>query len=778
MMGASSVVNKLSDKLWTLLGSQAQRNQKKSLSVIERSSSFAPDIEKLDDAELVQELRDSDFLNQNPTEQARWCALISEASSRALSLTPYSTQLQGTLRLLVGDIIQMATGEGKTLVGALAACGYVLSGHRVHIMGINDYLAQRDHQLMQPLFSFLGITSGFLTETTSRSERKAIYQSDVVYGSVHEFGFDVLKENQILSIDEAVLGERDVVIVDEADSVLVDDALTPLVLAGSLNDGGQQDSRINAIVARLVPDKDFTINSLQGSVTLSEEGAEKIEEELGGISLYSPEHISTTLISVNLSLQAHYLTHRDIHYVVRNGAVKLINTSRGRISELQRWPDGLQEAVEIKEGLARTDTGTVIDSITVQALTKEYNTICGMTGTALAAGEQFRQFYDLAISVIEPYKKNIREDLTTRVFDTKAHKAQALIEHIVDIHDTGRPILIGTHDVAESEELAELLTEQELEVKVLNAKNDSQEADIIADSGKKNAITVSTQMAGRGTDIKLGGHNATADENKEVVELGGLYVVGTGLHETARLDDQLRGRAGRQGDPGTSIFFASLEDPLITRYAPVTKLSPKHIDDKGLVTKSKGLDYFNQAQKISEGMRLEIHANTWKYNEIINKQRKVFTQKRREFLGTNLAWKKFLAQEPKTAQKLLELHIPVDVIERTCSEIVLYNLDLHWSEHLEFASQILSSIHLRALGNESPIESYTNIMMEAFSELSEQSWKSSREMFTHADINEEGIKLPDLERKRSLHTWTYMMHDNPFTNSGAKLLSGIIGIFK
>lgn len=315
--------------------------------------------------------------------------------------------------------------------------------------------------------------------------------------------------------------------------------------------------------------KHYEIDSDGRNVTLTDEGAEFVEAELGGINLYDEEHVGSTLVHVNIAMHAHYLLERDVHYIVRDGGVHLINASRGRVAQLQRWPDGVQAAVEIKEGLAQTGDGEVIDTITVQALIGRYPKVCGMTGTAIAAGEQFRQFYELRISQIPPNTENIRTDLPDRVYDTKANKVEAIVEYVKEIHETGQPILIGTHDVAESEELAYFLDKAGVTSVVLNAKNDAEEAKIIAEAGTKNAVTVSTQMAGRGTDIRLGGSHDDEEAREEIVELGGLCVIGTGRHDTERLDLQLRGRAGRQGDPACPCSSPASR----TRWSPRTSRS-------------------------------------------------------------------------------------------------------------------------------------------------------------------------------------------------------------
>ncbi|NUT51457.1 MAG: accessory Sec system translocase SecA2, partial [Saccharothrix sp.] len=511
-------------------------------------------VKKLSDEELTAAaaaLRDKSEFGR--PELVEVCALGREAADRALGLRPFDVQILGALGLLEGHVVEMATGEGKTLSGAIAAAGFALRGDQVHVVSVNDYLAQRDAQWMGPLYELMGVSVAWIDQSSKPEERRAAYQAEVMYASVSEIGFDVLRDR--LATDEAnlIVPKPRVALVDEADSVLVDEARVPLVLAGSTA-GPAVDPALADLVKRLRRDLHFEVDDEERNVYLTGAGSELVERALGGIDLYSDEHVSTTLSKVNVALHAQVLLHRDVDYIVRDGKVHLINDTRGRIAKLQRWPDGLQAAVEAKENVATTDAGEVLDSITVQALLSRYPEVCGMTGTAVAVAEQLRDFYQLEVLVIPPNVETIREDEAPRLYATLEQKEAAIVAEIKEVHETGRPILVGTLDVAESERLSRKLGEAGLECVVLNAKNDAEEAAIIADAGSHRRITVSTQMAGRGTDIRLGGHDST--DHERIAELGGLYVIGTGRHSSSRLDDQLRGRAGRQGDPGGSVFFS------------------------------------------------------------------------------------------------------------------------------------------------------------------------------------------------------------------------------
>ena len=440
---------------------------------------------------------------QAARDDAEICACGREAARRALGERPYDVQVLGALAMLSGLVAEMATGEGKTLSGALAAAGYALGGRRVHVMSVNDYLARRDAEWMRPVYDLLGVTVGWIGQASAETERRRAYASQVTYAPVSEFGFDVLRDRLVTDVAGLVAGDPDVVVIDEADSVLIDEARVPLVLAGAA-DSADADREMARIAAGLHPGEHYEVDEDARNVSLTSAGAGAAERALGGIDLYTTEH-AEALTRLNVALHAQALLQRDVDYIVRDGAVHLINESRGRVARRQRWPDGLHAAVEAKEGLAASESGEVLDSITIQSLVRRYRTVCGMTGTAVAAGEQFREFYGLEIAVIPPNRPCVRADQPDRLYPTVREKEEAVVGEVAAAHATGRPVLIGTLDVAESERLAGELGRAGLRCAVLNAKNDAQEAAIVAEAGAHGAITVSTQMAGRGTDIRLGG---------------------------------------------------------------------------------------------------------------------------------------------------------------------------------------------------------------------------------------------------------------------------------
>jgi preprotein translocase subunit SecA len=760
-----------------MLGATTEKDLSRSLAQVKSSADFDAKAADLDDEQLRKAAKLLDL--ENLAESAdipQFLAIAREAAERATTLRPFDVQLLGALRMLAGDVVEMATGEGKTLAGAIAAAGYAIGGRRVHVITINDYLARRDAEWMSPLIEALGLTVGWITADSTAAERRAAYQCDVTYASVNEVGFDVLRDQLVTTVDDLVSPNPDVALIDEADSVLVDEALVPLVLAGTSH---REQPRVEVIrmVGELTAGRDYDTDADGRNVHLTDSGARRLEAKLGGIDLYSEEHVGTTLTEVNVALHAHVLLQRDVHYIVRDDAVHLINASRGRIAQLQRWPDGLQAAVEAKEGIETTETGEVLDTITVQALINRYPTVCGMTGTALAAGEQLRQFYKLGVSPIPPNTPNVREDESDRVYVTSAAKTDAIVEHIAEVHKTGQPVLVGTHDVAESEELHEKLVKHGVPAVVLNAKNDEEEARVIAEAGKLGAVTVSTQMAGRGTDIRLGGSDVDdqSAEKEKVAELGGLHVVGTGRHHTERLDNQLRGRAGRQGDPGSSVFFSSWDDDLVVSHLEPNKL-PMQTDENGRVVTPKAAGLLDHAQRVAEGRLLDVHANTWRYNQLIAQQRAIIVERRDALLRTDTAREELEGLSPKRYAELAE-KLSEERLGEICRLIMLYHLDRGWCEHLAFLADIRESIHLRALGRQNPLDEFHRMAVDAFASLAADAIEAAQQTFeTAPDIEDEpGVDLSKLARPTS--TWTYMVHDNPLNDDTMAALS-LPGVFR
>ena len=759
------------DWFWKAMGGKQGRNQKRSLAIVDQAAARVAKLNARSDEDLVARAREITASGE-VADAAEFLAILSIAATRTLGMTPFPVQLQAVLRLLEGDVIQMATGEGKTLVGAMANTGFGLMGKRVHSVTVNDYLAARDAEWMGPLVKFFGLTVAAVTESMTTDERRKAYKVNIVYAPVNEIGFDVLRDQLITDRADAVQHGADVALIDEADSVLVDEALVPLVLAGN-EPGTAPGGRITDLVRRLKKNQHYVVDEDGRNASLTDVGARLLERQLGITSLYDDEHVGSTLVQVNLALHAHALLTRDVHYIVRDGKVALIDASKGRVADLQRWPDGVQAAVEAKEGLAVTEGGRILDTITLQALMHRYPMVCGMTGTAVEATDQLRSFYDLRVSVIDRNEPLQRFDEADRVYATIRDKNRAIIDEIKAIHDTGQPVLVGTQDVAESEALAEALREYDIDVNVLNAKNDAEEARIIAEAGDIGRVTVSTQMAGRGTDIKLGG----ADENDHdaVVKLGGLAVIGTSRHRTARLDNQLRGRAGRQGDPGLALFFVSLEDDVVVVGGAGEEVTARPAAD-GSIESKRIRDWIEHCQRVTEGQLLEIHSQTWKYNKLLADQRDIIDKRRAELLDTDRAWQEIFERSARAT--LLDKELPRDTLVRAAREIMLYHLDLGWSDHLALMDDVRESIHLRAIARETPIDEFHRIAVREFKELAQRAVDNAVDTFNEVPIDANGAHLEEQGLARPSATWTYMVSDNPLAGSGNSLLRGIGNIFR
>lgn len=759
------------DWFWKAMGATTERNDKKSSGIVEHSRKLAGDFARFSDGELAAAVRQA-VSGEGIADKPVFLAGLNEAASRTLGMRPFDVQSKAVLRLLEGDVIQMDTGEGKTLVGAMAATGFALTGRRVHLITVNNYLAARDAEWMRPLVEFFGLTVAAVTEASTRDERVEAYRCDVVYAPVAEVGFDHLRDNQITRREDTVQAPADVALVDEADSVLIDEALVPLVLAGSV--GAQEATgQITEAVSHLEEGRDYAIDAEGRNVSLTDDGARAIERALGIDSLYDEAHVGSTLVRVNLALHAKALLIRDVHYIVNDGKVSLVDASRGRVAELQRWPDGLQAAVEAKEGLSVSEGGRILDSITLQALMRRYPTVCGMTGTAVEATEQLRTFYGLHVSVIERATPTRRFDEADRIYATAAEKNRAIVDEIAHLNSLGQPVLVGTHDVAESERLAEALTGRGIAVNVLNAKNDAEEARIIAEAGAAGRVTVSTQMAGRGTDIRLGGADET--ERDEVAALGGLAVIGTARYRTARLDNQLRGRAGRQGDPGLSVFFVSLEDDLVVTGGAGSSVTA-HPDEEGLIDDPQVRSYIEHCRRVTEGQLLEIHAQTWKYNKLLADHRDILDERRVALLDTPAAWEELARRSPARAAELD--HLPAAVLEQAAREIMLYHLDTEWSEYLALMDDVRESIHLRAIARETPIDEYHRIAVREFKDLANRAVDKAVETFNEVDIDAGGAHLQSAGWVRPSATWTYMVSDNPLSGSGNSFISGVASMFR
>jgi len=553
-------------------------------------------------------------------------AITREVSSRTLNMRHYDVQMIGGMVLHEGRIAEMKTGEGKTLVATLPVVLNAILGRGVHVVTVNDYLAARDADLMRPIYEFLGFSVGVVTADKSEPERKEAYGCDITYGTNNEFGFDYLRDNMAYRLEDKVQREHFYAIVDEVDSILIDEARTPLIISGPANRSLENYEIADKVAKQLKKDEHFTLDEKHKSALLTEEGITKAEELFGVDNLYTSEN-AILAHHLDQALKANYLFQRDVDYIVRKGEVLIIDEFTGRISEGRRFSEGLHQALEAKEGVEIQEESQTLAEITYQNYFRLYEKLAGMTGTAQTEATEFAEIYGLEVISIPTNKPVIRKDLNDLIYKTEEEKFEAVINKIKELHKKGQPILVGTASIEKSEVLHNLLKREKLPHTVLNAKNHEKEAEIIAKAGEKGAITIATNMAGRGVDIKLG---------EGVKELGGLAIIGTERHESRRIDNQLRGRGGRQGDPGMSQFYLSLEDNLLRIFGSdrikniMDKLGiekGEHIESK-IVTRS-----IEGAQKKVETMHFENRKHILKYDDVANEQRKVIYKFRNDLMN-------------------------------------------------------------------------------------------------------------------------------------------------
>ncbi|MDH4218963.1 MAG: accessory Sec system translocase SecA2 [Candidatus Aminicenantes bacterium] len=687
-------------------------------------------------------------------------ALVRETAWRTIGLRPFDVQVIAGIVMHQGKLVEMNTGEGKTLVAVFPAYLNALTAKGVHIHTFNDYLARRDAAWMGPIYEFLGLSVGCIQEGLSHTERKKAYAADITYSTAKEAGFDYLRDHLCYSAEDLVHKGFHFAIVDEADSILIDEARIPFVIAGSTERPKADPGNLAQIVKGLKEDIDFETDEGKRNIYLTHSGLRRIENLLGCKNLHAPENLDL-LTKLNQALHAEFLLHRDIDYIVRRGKIEIVDEFTGRVVEDRHWPDGLQAAVEAKEKLRLGSGGSILGSITLQHFLQLYPKISGMTATAQPAADELSQFYGLKVVVVPPNRPCIRKDFRDVVFTHKAAKTKALIQEIKRWHANQRPILVGTASVEESEELALALKDAGISCRVLNAKNDELEAKIIAQAGQPGAVTISTNMAGRGTDIKLGGDKE--QERDKVIKLGGLHVIGTNRHESLRIDHQLRGRAGRQGDPGSSRFFISLEDNLIERHG-IQKLLPKKfrtLQQEGPLDNPLVNHEIARGQRIIEGQNFEIRKTLWKYSILVEKQRKMIQNKRQEILidGSSLAFLEEKAQKRYSQlTKLLGKH-RIQNIEK---QITLFQIDRLWAEHLAMIADVREGIHLTSVGGKSPLNEFQKIAHSEFFKLEQKIDDVALQVFQSLPITEQGIDLVKEGIRSPSSTWTYLITDSQF----------------
>ena len=684
-------------------------------------------------------------------------AIVFEAVKRTMAITPFDVQLIAAAALASGRIIEFPTGEGKTLTAVFGAYLEALSGRGVHVLTFNDYLAKRDALWMKPIYDFLEISVRYINENMDARERKAAYDADITYVTAKESGFDYLKN--FLAYDPDSIAQRPFhfAVIDEADSILIDEARIPLVLAGDIPSLVEIDKKILTAVSKLQKDLHFETDEYADNIYLTESGISFIEQDLGLDNLFKGKDIDV-LAKVNVILQAEFLLKKDVDYIVKNDEILLVDEFTGRVMKNRQWPDGLHAAVELKEGLTPKTRGIVMNTITLQNFLKLYPTICGMTGTACSAGPEFHEFYNKAVSVIPPNKPCRRIDQPDVVFAHKNAKFDAIAEEIKRVHATGRPILVGTSNIEESEYLADMIRDDIKDVSVLNAKHDEEEAGIIANAGMLSAVTISTNMAGRGVDIHLGGKDAA--DHAKVCSLGGLYVIGTNRYESVRIDNQLRGRAGRQGDPGESRFFISLEDNLIVKFR-INDIIPEEYKD---VQTSDPLQNsaINKAivhtQRIIEGQIFDSKLTLAKYSYLVDDQRKIVHNKRENILRDITSLSVLEKTNPTRYRQLLD-QVSEKEYNRAQKEIELFAMNKCWADHLLYVESALDGVQIVSMAKSDPFLNYNQKLIEGFADLEQHIHNVILEIYEtliikngHIDLDEMGVKGPSSTR-------TYLVHD-------------------
>ncbi len=720
------------DLLLKIFGDPSERKIKKIQPVVDYINSIEPEINKLSDEEL--RAKTFDFKNRLDTRRKssnkdrdrelekevlesilpEAFAVAREAGKRTLNMRHFDVQLIGGMMLHQGQIAEMRTGEGKTLVATLPAYLNALAGKGVHIVTVNDYLAKRDSEWMGKIYSFLGLEVGLVLSGRSfnaYTDKKKAYAADITYGTNNEFGFDYLRDNMAGSLEQCVQRPYYYAIVDEVDSILIDEARTPLIISGML----EKSAETYKIMAKIAPvlqiDIDYTVEEKNKNVILNEEGIDKAQELLGVQDLFDP---STQLAHHLLqALKAKELYKRDVDYVVKNGEVVIVDEFTGRLMDGRRWSDGLHQAVEAKEGVQIQDETQTLASITFQNLFRLYPKLAGMTGTALTEEAEFGKIYNLPVAVIPTNKKDVRDDYPDVIYKTEKQKYLSVVEEIEEIHNQGRPILVGTISIEKSEYLSGLLKMKGIAHNVLNAKHHEKEAHIIAQAGRYSAVTIATNMAGRGTDILLGGNpeflakeklnemgvnleitpieeynrikdavyqeslDLTQDEHERVVKAGGLHVIGTERHEARRIDNQLRGRAARQGDPGSTRFFLSLEDNLmrifggerISALMETLRVDETMAIEAPIVTRS-----IRGAQKKVEAYHFDIRKNVLEYDDVMNQQRELLYRQRRKVLEGESLYEDILYMIEMELDRLMSGYINPEMPPEEFDEETLDNM--------------------------------------------------------------------------------------------------------
>lgn len=799
-----------------IMGTKNEREINRLMPVVEQINSLEPSISALSDEQLKDKTPEFKrrLASGEPLDDIlpEAFAVAREASKRVLKMRHFDVQLLGGVILHEGTIAEMKTGEGKTLVATLPVYLNALEGRGVHIITVNDYLAKRDSQWMGKLYSFLGLSVGVIVHGLTDEQRQMSYNSDITYGTNNEFGFDYLRDNMKYELSQFVQRELNYAIVDEVDSILIDEARTPLIISGPSEESTDKYYKINKIIPRLQKEIDYTIDEKARTVILTEEGNIKAEKLLGAGNLYDPANIEL-VHHILQGLKAYTLFKRDVDYVVKDGEVLIVDEFTGRLMPGRRWSDGLHQAVEAKEGVKIASENQTLATITFQNYFRMYNKLAGMTGTAATEAAEFAKIYNLDVLVVPTNQPMIRNDFPDMIYKTEKGKFNAVIHDIEEKNAQGRPVLVGTISIEKSELLSSMLKKRDIRHSVLNAKYHEKEAEIIVQAGRNKGVTIATNMAGRGTDIILGGNpsgiakdllkdktehtdedlnNALREAEKvceadkeRVVALGGLHIIGTERHESRRIDNQLRGRAGRQGDPGSSRFYLSLEDDLMRIFGSdrISGLMGKlGMDDDVPIENTMVSRAIENAQKRVEAQNFDIRKHLLEYDDVMNKQRQEIYAYRKEILQSRDIKDKVLLMIDELVEEIISVHCPEDqnseewdikglkdslygafsvsiadfpdnfraFYDAIFSEVkkaykakeneagsemmrylermmVLQVVDSQWKDHLLAMDHLKEGIGLRGYGQRDPLVEYKK---EAFDMFSEMSGRISSEIIT------------------------------------------------
>jgi preprotein translocase subunit SecA len=846
--------------LQKVVGTKNERELKRLKPIVERINALEPSMQKLSDVELQRKtvefkerLEKEESLNSLLPEAF---AVVRETARRILGMRHFDVQLMGGIVLHQGKIAEMKTGEGKTLVATLPAYLNALTGKGVYIVTVNDYLAKRDAEWMGPIYRFLGLTVGYITSGMDNEERKKAYLCDITYGTNSEFGFDYLRDNMKYSLEDMVQRGHYYAIIDEVDSILIDEARTPLIISGPSEESTDLYYYVDEIVRKLKKDVHFTVDEKSKSAHLTEEGIAECERLLGIKNLYHPRYVRL-VHHINQALRAHHLFKRDVDYVVKDGKVIIVDEFTGRLMPGRRWSDGLHQAIEAKERLRIEAENQTLAMITIQNYFRMYEKLAGMTGTAETEATEFKEIYNLDVVVIPTHKPMIREDLPDIVFRTMKEKFERVVQEIEENYHKGRPVLVGTTSIEKSEILSRMLKKKKIPHQVLNAKHHEKEAQIIAQAGRSHAVTIATNMAGRGVDILLGGNPEglakmqlenegydvsqiperdwyevlnMAKEGKDpttkyperwaqvlyekvlecqkdaekVRALGGLYIIGTERHESRRVDNQLRGRSGRQGDPGASRFFLSLEDDLLRLFG--SDKIKAFIDKLGL-PEGEPLEHpwlskaIEQAQKKVEAYHFDIRKHLLEYDDVMNMQREVIYSQRKEILKSESIKDWILSLIDETCEELVEETIlsernlqpeevealvkryqevfatPLKLPENltTKSEVLTYlqdftkqkyeereknigsdlmrnlekyflltTIDNLWKEHLLMLDHVKESVGLRGYGQKNPLQEYKKEAYHLFVSLMKRIRETTLSYLFRIELREEAEKVQEM----------------------------------